>query len=97
MNEFEEQLKQTLSRKQPAIGFAEKVLARTHPRNHSWKWALVAGLAACLAGVGVYETYRYQQGQFAKEQVMLALRITADKTHVAQQKVDQLNHRSFLP
>ena len=111
MNQFEDQLKQVLARKVPSTDFADKVFSKIHRQQHpsgwvamKWvtmKWApvfrMAAGLAACLAAVGVYETYRYQQGQFAKQQVMLALRITADKTQIAQQKLDQLNHRSFLP
>lgn len=97
MNQFEDQLRQTLSRKQPSADFTEKVLLKTTPRNRLWRWQAIAALAACLAGVGIYETYRYQQGQFAKQQLLLALRITSEKTHVAQQKVQQLNQRSFLP
>ena len=97
MNQFEDQLRQTLSRKQPSADFTEKVLLKTTPRNRLWRWQAIAALAACLAGVGIYETYRYQQGQFAKQQLLLALRITSEKTHVAQQKVEQLNQRSFLP
>ena len=97
MNQFEDQLRQTLSRKQPSADFVEKVLLKTAPRNRLWRWQAIAALAACLAGIGIYETYRYQQGQFAKQQLLLALRITSEKTHVAQQKVQQLNQRSFLP
>ena len=97
MNQFEDQLRQTLSRKQPSADFTEKVLLKTTPRNRLWRWQAIAALAACLAGIGIYETYRYQQGQFAKQQLLLALRITSEKTHVAQQKVQQLNQRSFLP
>ena len=97
MNQFEDQLRQTLSRKQPSADFADKVLLKTAPRNRLWRWPAIAALAACLAGIGIYETYRYQQGQFAKQQLLLALRITSEKTHVAQQKVQQLNQRSFLP
>ena len=97
MNQFEDQLRQTLSRKQPAAGFVDKVLLKTTPKNRLWRWQAIAALAACLAGVGIYETYRYQQGQFAKQQLLLAIRITSEKTHVAQQKVEQLNQRSFLP
>ncbi len=97
MNQFEDQLRQTLSRKQPPAGFADRVLSKTTPRNRLWRWQAVAALAACLAGVGIYEIYRYQQGQFAKQQLLLALRITSEKTHVAQQKVEQLNQRGFLP
>ena len=74
MNQFEDQLRQTLSRKQPSADFTEKVLLKTTPRNRLWRWQAIAALAACLAGVGIYETYRYQQGQFAKQQLLLALR-----------------------
>ena len=95
MNHFEDELRQTLQRKQPPVGFAEKVLAKKRGSKRLWHWAVIA-LAASLAGVGTFELYRYQQGLHAKQQLMLALRITSNKMNVAQQKVVELNQRNIL-
>ncbi len=96
MNDFETQLRQNLKRKQPPMGFTQKVLLQTAtPKRHLRRWIL-ATVAAVFSLAGGLELYRYQQGQFAKQQVMLALRITSEKSHVAQMKIDQINQRRIL-
>ncbi|HKX32763.1 MAG TPA: hypothetical protein VJ302_34065 [Blastocatellia bacterium] len=63
------------------------------------RWAL-AGAALCLSGIVAYGAYRYYEyqrqqqalvemaeGEKAKQQVMLALRIAGAKLNVAQRKV----------
>lgn len=67
------------------------------------KWALAGALALLLIGVmvGGYR-YREQQrrqaeiaeGERAKEQVMLAMRIASHKLNVAQKKVQQTSERA---
>ena len=97
MSDFENQLRGHLRRKQPPAGFVQSVLAKSATRKQpSRRWALGA-IAASLALAGGLEIYHYQQGQFAKQQVMLALRITSEKSHVAQMKIDQINQRGILP
>jgi hypothetical protein len=67
------------------------------------RWAM-AGAMACLlvmAGVGAYRYREYQrqmaferaEGERAKEQVLLALRITSAKLNLAQQKVKENSER----
>lgn len=67
------------------------------------RWAM-AGAMACLlvlAGFGAYRYREYQhrlaleraEGERAKEQVLLALRITSAKLNVAQQKVKESSER----
>jgi hypothetical protein len=52
-------------------------------------------MAACLMlAVGAAGGYRYYEGQRAKAQVMLAMRIAAGKLNKAHKKVQMLNHRS---
>ncbi len=52
--------------------------------------AAVAMIAVIVAGVGYErEVRRRAEGERAKEQVMLALRITADKIQVAQRGVER--------
>lgn len=68
------------------------------------RWA-AAGAMVCLlalAGTGVYRYREYQrqvaleraEGERAKEQVLLALRITSAKLNVAQQKVKESSART---
>jgi hypothetical protein len=46
-----------------------------------------------VLSVGGYRWEEYRKGQQAKQQVMLALRVTAQKLAVAERKVNELNHR----
>jgi hypothetical protein len=99
MNEFERELRASLARREPPPDFAERVVARlpqpARPRVSRWRplytGALAASLAACVFGVAQYREYR--KGQAAKAQLMFALEITAQKLHVAQEKLNQRNQR----
>lgn len=58
------------------------------------RWALTGALCISIASGGVY--YRHEQerraaGEQAKEQLMLALRLTASKLQIAQSEVSQIN------
>jgi len=97
---LEDELRAALRRQEPPADFASRVIsaaARTpaKPSPRAWtRW--VAGMAAGIAltaGVAGYQRY---EGERAKSQVMLALRITAAKLSKAQKKVLMLNaiHRS---
>jgi hypothetical protein len=64
-------------------------------RPFAWRW--LAAAAACLmmvAGIDRYQDYR--RGLQAREQLLLALRITEQKLAVVESKVDELNRRSVL-
>lgn len=102
-NHIDEQLKRALRRREPPEGFADRVLARvqaqTSPtqaslwtvwRMPSLRWAAVAALVAVgVTGVGyqLHERQEKAEAMAAKQQVMLALRITGSKLRVAKQKV----------
>lgn len=102
-NEIDEQLKRALRRCQPPEGFADRVLARvqvealaaqpsiwTQWRRPSLRWAAVAALVAIgVTGIGyqIHERQEEAEARIAKQQVMLALRITGSKLRVAKQKV----------
>jgi transposase len=63
-------------------------------RPAAWQWVAAAGIAAVLVlSVGGYRWEEYRKGQQAKQQVMLAMRVTAEKLAVAERKVNELNHR----
>jgi type VI protein secretion system component VasF len=105
MNNFEDDLRQALRRKAPPEGFSERVLERagSHPvrspqlKRGSWfpipRWAVAAALVLCV--VGGFELHRQRQhrveGELAKQQVILALKITAEELQFAQKKIEELN------
>ncbi len=102
MNRFEDDLRIAMKREEPSEGFAERVLAKageakqsTWNRFFAWpglKWALASAVCLMLAVGGIgYKRANDERakGEAAKAQLMLALRITADKLQLAQMKVQQ--------
>jgi len=94
---LETELKNALRRVPAPEGFANRVLERVrnaerHPARSPW-WRAVAAtflLAAILGGWGAHEMIERRQereGQRAREQVLLALRITGEKVAHAQRGV----------
>ena len=85
MDWLEQELKQALERKDPSTGFAARVTAATsggpvlvrRPVRMLPRWLPVAAAVLLIAGGGA--AYRQHQGRVAKDQVMLAMRITAGK------------------
>ncbi|HTY64337.1 MAG TPA: hypothetical protein VMG30_18955 [Acidobacteriota bacterium] len=102
MNRLENELRNAMRREEPPEGFAGRVLARTQETkqgawtgifaSRSLRWALAGAMCLALAVAGI-EHKRAQderaRGEAAKQQLMLALRITADKLQIAQEKVQQ--------
>ena len=87
MNSFDRDLHEALRRQEPPPGFAEKLLARAREsdarpkRSFAWRWAAAAAAVLVLtSGPLLYrEHLRQLEGERAKEQVMLALRLTGAK------------------
>jgi hypothetical protein len=94
---LDDELRSALSRREPSPDFAARVLARVSaapPRRatHAWtRW--VAGIAAAVMLTAGTLEYRHYEGERAKEQVLLAVRIAAVKLSKAQKKVRMMNHR----
>ena len=89
MDWLEEELKQALARKEPAADFDVRVrrrTVRTMPR-----WMAAAAAVIVLAGGGAL--YRQHQGEQAKEQLMLAMRITSQKLNHVQARVQAMGER----
>lgn len=94
---LENELRQALRRVPAPEGFADRVLARIgrpdfSPAASPW-WRAVAAtllLGAILGGWGAHETMRRREGERAREQVLLALRIAG--THVARAQHEARDH-----
>jgi hypothetical protein len=104
MNPFERELSESLKRREPPPGFAERVLAHTFatekPGFSGWRWLAVAALVVLMAGGGavVREQRRADEGERQKQQLIVALQITSSKLSrvqerlsVIQQRIDELH------
>lgn len=94
MEDFEQELRNALTRKDPAVGFTARVLdatARRPARGHSWI-AILAVAALLVMGI-VWQRDRIVQervaGEAAKANLKLALRITSEKLNKIQERVDR--------
>jgi len=91
---FEEELKLALRRKEPPPGFRDRVLAATRPRpRHVWRQlAAAALLTAILGGTTAHWIEQRREGERAKEQVLLALRITSEKLRDTREHIHELSN-----
>jgi hypothetical protein len=92
---LEDEIRIALRRREPSPDFTDRVLSRASPARPQWvRW--VAALAASLMLMAALAGYRHYQGERAKSQVLLALRITARQLNKAQHRVRMLNaaHRN---
>lgn len=108
MDPFDRDLKNALRREEPSGDFTARVLARVarEPERRPWWRAWLTGprlrLATAMllffvvvAGFLVQREREREraEGEAAREQVMLALRIAGSKVKLAQAKVQQINER----
>jgi len=95
MTDFERDLKDALKRRAPPRDLTAGIMARIAPPQPRFHWRpLVAIAAALVVFAGGFEQYQqYRKGQEAKQQLMLALEITAQKLAAATDKVNELNQR----
>lgn len=95
--DFEDQLREALGRRDPAPGFAERVIARANPpRRHLARqtWAVAAIAAMLVVAFFVNQEYQQRRAEDASRQAMLALSITSEKLNLLRSKV--LNHQNRL-
>jgi len=111
MDGFEKELREQLGAREAPAGFADRVMARVAARPAGrrwlgvglpvWRWAVAALLVAGMVAGGVeHDREQRRQGARAREQVLLALRITGAALRDVQEKVDaergnQTGRRSF--
>ena len=97
----EHELRQALSRKAPAPGFRDRVMGQLHERPAQapqWRgWRAAAAALALTATVGGWTAWkveeRRREGERAKEELVLALRIAGEKVRVAQDEVRNLGRK----
>ena len=93
MNEdLELQLRATLSRKEPPPGFAQRTIALAAPapaRRPMRTWMSLALAATLLIGFGVHRVMERHRAEEAKQQLMLALKITSQKLAVVEKALDR--------
>jgi hypothetical protein len=95
MSRLDDELKQALRRHEPPEGFADRVLAAVPARSARRilpRWFAAAAAVVLIAGGAGYEHRRQvREGEQAKEQVMLALRITGSKLKIVKEKVHAID------
>lgn len=84
MDWLEQELRRALARKEPAPGFARRVLAAAR-RRRAPRWLAIAAALIVLTGGGL--EYRQYQGMRAKQQVLTALRLAGEKLNRVQTQV----------
>lgn len=103
MNQFERDLRESLRRRDPPGDLAAKVLARTRETEvravFSWRWLAVAALVVVMIGGSllIHEQQRRAESERAKEQLMVALRITGSKVKEVQDRLNRIQQRLVLP
>ena len=96
MNEFEDELRSALRRREAPAGFATRVLARTGSKASPRPWVgLAAAVAACALVTAGGVEYRRYEGRKASRQLLVALEIAGSKLSIAQEKVNELNRRTI--
>jgi hypothetical protein len=100
MNQIERDLREALRRREAPPGFAERVLAKTQlpeARRHSWVWLAAAALVLLMiGGIGIVQEQRRQaEGERAKEELMVGLRITGSKLRDVQERLAAIQQRAL--
>jgi hypothetical protein len=96
---LEDELRSALRRQEPSPDFTERVLARVAAKPvrraaRPWvRWIAPMAAALMLAAGGL--EYRHYEGERAKSEVLVAMRIAGSKLNKAQKKVQMLTHRSI--
>lgn len=90
---LENDLKRALRRQAPPAGFAGRVMQRIEraetrrTRPHWWRAAAASVvLVAALGGYTAHRIVEQRRGEYAKEQVLEAMRIASEKVRYAQEE-----------
>lgn len=103
MDDIEEKLRKAMARQSPSSGFAAKVARIATDRDAKremipqpkwfFRWAVTAILV--IATIAISASYQRQrereQGELAKRQILVALRITNNKLQLVQHRMQHLS------
>jgi hypothetical protein len=98
MSQFERDLRESM-RREPPPDFAERVLARTsefESRYWARPWLAAAAAVLLMIGGGIFVEQQRQQAtdEKAKQQLMVALRITGSKLRNVQERLSTIQQRA---
>ena len=109
MSDFEAQMRKALARKEPSPQFTAKVMAELSRREgqsksgiRKWRWNWMAPVFAALMCVVVGLGYQHQrrveeqQGLRARQQVMVALKLTGSKLRQTQMKLERFSKQEGI-
>jgi anti-sigma-K factor RskA len=105
MNRLERDLRESLKRREPPPGFADRVLARAHatdtsaesrqwrPAFGSWRWQAAVALLVVAIGVGLFvqEQRQRAENERRKDQLIAGLEITASKLVKVQKRLANID------
>jgi predicted ABC-class ATPase len=94
---LDDELKSALRRKDPPLGFTQRVVARARtkpvPKTGMFRMIWAAGIAAMLViGFTAASEYRQVKAERAASQAVVALRIAAAKLNMTRDKVLKLEN-----
>jgi hypothetical protein len=107
MTDFEQELRESLKRREPPRQFAATVLARVREsdrrsgarqeRSRAWRWIPAAAMVIVLAAgtIAYRERHRRIEKEQSKEKLMFALQITSSKLRLIQQRLDAIEHKTI--
>jgi len=86
MDWLEDELRRALPRQESPDGFADRVLARSgRGSSGARRWLAAAAMVVVAAGAG--GAWRQHEGNEAKQEVMLAMRLASAPVHRIQSEV----------
>jgi hypothetical protein len=98
--DLEEQLRSALKRESPRQGFRDEVVAAairgSRPEARGLWWRAAAAALVLTATLGAWTAHTIaerREGERAKDEVMLALRIAGSKVHYAQKQVHDIGSK----
>jgi len=103
MSPFEHDLRESLRPKQPPPAFVARVLARTGERDvhrvQGWRWLAAVALVLLMAGGTMFirEQRRQAESESAKQQLLMAFRITGSKVRDVQSRIAAVQERIGYP
>jgi hypothetical protein len=100
MMDIERELRDALKREKPSAGFTQRVMnqcatapVRVQPRRMWRALAAAAVLSAIVGGWTVRAVAERRAGERARDEVLIALRITSDKLQDARSHVRELGEK----